>query len=81
MIEEKLESLIKRYTIEIEDKTKSLKRDKTELEEVLKELDCLSIYENEIIGNLQKVVETQATQIFLMKGFLYDLKQLKEENK
>ena len=36
MIEERLESLIERYTIEIEDEIKNLKKYKDELENVLK---------------------------------------------
>lgn len=42
MIEERLESLIEMYTIEIEDDTECLKKYKDELENVLKESDCLS---------------------------------------
>ena len=44
MIEEKLESLIERYTIE--DETKNLKNYKDALEDVLKESDCLSEVDN-----------------------------------
>ena len=42
MIEERLQSLIERYTLEIEDETKNLKKYKGALENVLKESDCLS---------------------------------------
>lgn len=44
MIEERLESLIEMYTIEIEDDTECLKKYKDELENVLEESDCLSDY-------------------------------------
>lgn len=37
MIEERLQSLIERYTLEIEDDTECLKKYKDELENVLKE--------------------------------------------
>ena len=81
MIEEKLESLIERYTIEIEDEIKNLKKYKDELENVLKESDCMSLVDNNRIGSLQKIVERKANQIILMKGFLLDLEYMKGENK
>ncbi len=45
-IEEGLDSLIEMYTIEIEDDTECLKKYKDELENVLKESDCLSEVDN-----------------------------------
>lgn len=80
MIEEKLESLIERYTIEIEDETKNLKKYKDALEDVLKESDCLSEVDISIIGSLHKIVERKANEIFLKKEFLLDLKYMKGEN-
>lgn len=62
MIEERLESLIERYTIEIEDEIKNLKKYKDELENVLKESDCLSMVDNSRIGSLQKIVERMAKE-------------------
>ena len=53
MIEERLESLIERYTIEIEDETKNLKKYKDALEDVLKESDCLSEVDISLIGSLK----------------------------
>lgn len=80
MIEEKLESLIERYTIEIEDEIKNLKKYKDELENVLKESDCLSEVDNSRICSLHKIVERKANQIVLKKEFLIDLKYMKGEN-
>lgn len=80
MIEERLESLIERYTIEIEDEIKNLKKYKDELENVLKESDCLSEVDNSRICSLHKIVERKANQIVLMKGFLLDLECMKGEN-
>ena len=80
MIEEKLESLIERYTIEIEDEIKNLKKYKDELENVLKESDCLSEVDNSRICSLHKTVERKANQIVLKKEFLLDLKYMKGEN-
>jgi len=80
MIEEKLESLIERYTIEIEDEIKNLKKYKDELENVLKESDCLSEVDNSRICSLHKIVERKANQIVLKKEFLLDLKYMKGEN-
>ena len=80
MIEEKLESLIERYTIEIEDEIKNLKKYKDELENVLKESDCLSEVDNSRICSLHKIVERKANQIVLKKKFLLDLKYMKGEN-
>lgn len=56
MIEDKLESLIESYTVEIEDKIKALKKYKAELENVLKDSDCLSMVDNSRICSLQKIV-------------------------
>lgn len=81
IIEERLESLIERYTIEIEDETKNLKKYKDALEDVLKESDCLSEVDISLIGSLHKIVERKANQIILMKGFLLDLEYMKGENK
>ena len=79
-IEEGLDNLIEIYTIEIEDDTKCLKKYKDELENVLKESDCLSMVDNSRIGSLQKIVERMANEIFLKKEFLLDLKYMKGEN-
>lgn len=65
MIEEKLESLIERYTIE--DETKNLKNYKDALEDVLKESDCLSEVDINLIGSLHKIVERKANEILLKK--------------
>lgn len=80
MIEDKLESLIERYTIEIEDETKNLKKYKDALEDVLKESDCLSEVDISLIGSLHKIVERKANEILLKKEFLLDLKYMKGEN-
>ena len=81
MIEEKLESLIEMYTLEIKDETKNLKKYKDELESVLKESDCLSEVDNSRICSLHRIVDRMANEIFLMKRFLLDLKIMKEDNK
>lgn len=73
MIEEKLDSLIESYELEIEEETKNLKKYKDALENVLKESDCLSMVDNSRIGSLQKIVERMANRIVLMKEFLSDL--------
>lgn len=80
-IEEKLDSLIEMYTIEIEDETKNLKKYKDALENVLKESDCLSEVDNSRICSLHRIVDRMANEIFLMKRFLLDLKIMKEDNK
>ena len=80
-IEEKLESLIELYTLEIEDETKNLKKYKDALENVLKESDCLSEVDNSRIWSLHRIVDIMANEIFLMKRFLLDLKIMKEGNK
>lgn len=79
MIEEKLESLIESYTVEIEDKIKGLKKYKAGLENVLKDSDCLSMVDNSRIWSLQKIVERMANEIILKKKFLLDLEYLKGE--
>lgn len=79
-IEERLQSLIESYAFEIEEETKNLKKYKYELENVLKESDCLSMVDNSRIGSLQKIVERMANEIFLKKEFLLDLKYMKGEN-
>lgn len=81
MIEEKLESLIEMYTLEIKDETKNLKKYKDELENVLKESDCLSEVDNSRICSLHRIVDRMANEIFLMKRFLLDLKIMKEDSK
>lgn len=81
MIEEKLESLIEMYTLWIKDETKNLKKYKDELENVLKESDCLSEVDNSRIWSLHRIVDKMANEIFLMKRFLLDLKMMKEDNK
>lgn len=80
MIEERLESLIESYAIEIEDETKNLKKYKDALENVVKESDCLSEVDNSRIDSLHKIVERKANQIVLMKWFLSDLEYMKGEN-
>lgn len=80
-IEEKLESLIELYTLEIEDETKNLKKYKDALENVLKESDCLSEIDNSSIWSLHRIVDRMANEILLMKRFLLDLKIMKEGNK
>lgn len=80
MIEDKLESLIESYTVEIEDKIKNLKKYKAELENVLKDSDCLSMVDNSRICSLQKIVERMANEIILKKEFLLELEYMKGEN-
>lgn len=80
MIEKELESLIERYTIEIEEEIKIQKKYKDALENVLKESDCMSEVDNSRIWSLHKIVERKANQIILMKGFLSDLEYVKGEN-
>lgn len=77
-IEERLQSLIESYAFEIEEETKYIRSD--ELEDVLKESDCLSEVDISIIGSLHKIVERKANQIVLMKRFLSDLEYVKGEN-
>ena len=77
-IEEKLESLIELYTIEIDDDTECLKKYKDALENVLKESDCLSEVDNSRICSLHKIVERKANEIFLKKEFLLNLESIKE---
>lgn len=79
-IEERLQSLIESYTLEIEDETKNLKKYKDALEDVLKESDCLSEVDNSRIDSLHKIVERKANQIVLMKRVLSDLEYVKGEN-
>lgn len=79
-IEEGLDSLIEMYTIEIEDDTECLKKYKDELENVLKDSDCLSMVDNSRICSLQKIVERMANEIILKKEFLLDLEYMKGEN-
>lgn len=80
MIEERLESLIESYELEIEEETKNLKKYKDALENVLKESDCMSEVDNSRICSLHKIVERKANKIILMKGFLLDLEYVKGEN-
>lgn len=80
MIEDKLESLLESYTVEIEDKIKNLKKYKAELENVLKDSDCLSMVDNSRICSLQKIVERMANEIILKKEFLLELEYMKGEN-
>lgn len=81
MIEDKLDSLIESYELEIEEETKNLKKYKDALENVLKESDCMSEVDNSRICSLHKIVERKANQIVLMKGFLLDLEYVKGENR
>lgn len=74
IVEERLQSLIESYAIEIEDETKNLKKYKDALEDVLKESDCLSEVDNSRICSLHRIIERKANQIVLMKSFLFDLK-------
>ena len=80
MIEEKLDSLIESYELEIEEETKNLKKYKDALENVLKESDCMSEVDNSRICSLHKIVERKANQIVLKNEFLLDLKYMKGEN-
>lgn len=80
MIEEKLDSLIESYELEIEEETKNLKKYKDALENVLKESDCMSEVDNSRICSLHKIVERKANKIVLMKRFLLDLEYVKGEN-
>lgn len=80
MIEERLESLIESYELEIEEETKNLKKYKDALENVLKESDCMSEVDNSRICSLHKIVERKANRIVLMKRFLLDLEYVKGEN-
>lgn len=77
MIEEKLDSLIESYELEIEEETKNLKKYKDALENVLKESDCMSEVDNSRICSLHKIVERKANKIILMKEFLLDLEYVK----
>ena len=77
MIEEKIDSLIESYELEIEEETKNLKKYKDALENVLKESDCMSEVDNSRICSLHKIVERKANKINLMKGFLLDLEYVK----
>lgn len=81
MNDKKIDSLIEMYTLEIKDETKNLKKYKDELENVLKESDCLSEVDNSRIWSLHRIVDRMANEIFLMKRFLLDLKIMKEDNK
>lgn len=72
-IEERFQSLIESYTLEIEEETKNLKKYKDALENVVKESDCLSEVDNSRIDSLHKIVERKANQIVLMKRVLSDL--------
>lgn len=76
MIEERLESLIERYTIEIEDQINNLKKYKDELENVLKESDCLSMVDNSRIGSL--VLCNYNSEFNIVYNFSY--KKLKKVN-
>lgn len=77
MIEEGLDSLIEMYT---KDDTECLKKYKDELENVLKESDCLSEVDNSRICSLHKIVERKANQIVLKKEFLLNLNCIREAN-
>ena len=81
-IEERLQSLIESYAFEIEEETKNLKKYKDELENVLKESDCLSMVDNSRIGSLQKIVERMANEIFFEERIftrfkIYERRKLK----
>lgn len=79
MIEERLDSLIDRYTEKIENDTELIRMYRDELKQVFEETDGLSIPENARIARSQGVIERTALQVYLEKAFLNDLKQLKEE--
>lgn len=73
LVEKRLQSLIESYELEIEDETKTLKKYKDALENVLKESDCLSEVDNSRICSLHRIVERKANEIVLMKRILLDL--------
>lgn len=79
MIEERLDSLIDKYTEKIENDTELIRMYRDELKHVFEETDGLSIPENARIARLQGVIERTALQVYLEKAFLNDLKQLKGE--
>lgn len=66
---------------EVGDETKTLKKYKDALENVLKESDCLSEVDNSRICSLHRIVERKANQIVLMKRILFDLEYVKGESK
>lgn len=79
MNDKKLDSLIDKYTVQVERETKSIQECMGELNDIVKETDGLSIFENEVMGRLQSVIERKSLQVFLEKAFLNDLKQIKGE--
>mgnify|MGYP000777587077 CR=1 FL=1 len=79
MIEERLDSLIDKYTEKIENDTELIRMYRDELKSVFEETDGLSIPKNARIARSQGVIERTALQVYLEKAFLNDLKQLKGE--
>ena len=79
-IEEGLDSLIEMYTIEIEDDTECLKKYKDELENVLKESECLSEVDNSRICSLHKRIDHREKEIHRMEYFINELKLIKKES-
>lgn len=79
MNDKKLDSLIDKYTVQVERETKSIQECMDELNEIVKETDGLSMFANEVMGRLQSVIERKSLQVFLEKAFLNDLKQIKGE--
>lgn len=79
MNDKKLDSLIDKYTVQVERGTKSIQECMGKLNEIVKETDGLSILANGVMGRLQSVIERKSLQVFLEKAFLNDLKQIKGE--
>ena len=79
MNDKKLDSLIDKYTVQVERGTKSIQECMGKLNEIVKETDGLSILANGVMGRLQSVIERKSLQVFLEKAFLNNLKQIKGE--
>lgn len=79
MNDKKIDSLIDKYTVNVEKETKYIQEHMDDLNNIVKESDGLSIFTNDIMGRLQDDIERMALQVFLEKAFLNDLKQIKGE--
>lgn len=79
MNDKKIDSLIDKYTVNVEKETKYIQEHMDDLNNIVKESDGLSIFTNDIMGRLQDDIERRALQVFLEKAFLNDLKQIKGE--